>query len=295
MNNSNKMVYGVEDILGEDTETFIAHVRHFFDKEGLKINIQDGAAILAEDPSNRFGLYNVAQNCKASPKTDWEKIIDEHFSINLSNRKANADLEFSEAKDLLRLRIYAKEDYGELTPLMVYREDLPDTYTTVVLEHPQSIATVNKDMVAKWKMSEEELFSIGLKNTLEKYSVNPTIMPFVDDTTVQFIFEDHFFAVTFLLDIEHIPHIKGKFGTLVAYPHRHAVLCQPINDLSILKLLKHLPVVILNQYNQNPGPISAKLFWYHNGKYTNLPYAVDGQSINFMPPQEFIDTLNQLS
>jgi hypothetical protein len=289
------MNYGIEDVTGDDTLEFVDLVKLFFERKNIGIEISEGAVRLSNDKDRQFGLYNIAQSCKGSPKKDWQKLVDEHFEeVNLALENAGKDTSYADAKDLLCVRIYPKDDYAHMLNMLVYKEDLPDTYSGLVIDLPSSVETVNLDDVKRWGVEIDELFKIGLENTFRRYPVNPQELPFVENTTVRLIFEDHFYATTSLLNIENSPQMLGRNGTLVAYPHRHAVLCQPINDLSVVKLLSHLLPFLQMQYTQNPGPISPKLFWYHDKKFTELPYTIDDKSITFFPPEEFISVLNTL-
>lgn len=48
-------------------------------------------------------------------------------------------------------------------------------------------------------------------------------------------------------------------------------------------------------FENNPGSLTQKIYWYHEGSYVNLPFERSSDRIQFFPPQEYLDELNQLA
>ena len=53
--------------------------------------------------------------------------------------------------------------------------------------------------------------------------------------------------------------------------------------------------IAMNLFREGPGSISDQLYWWRGGEFVHLPHTVSGKSINFVPPDEFVQALNGLA
>lgn len=54
-------------------------------------------------------------------------------------------------------------------------------------------------------------------------------------------------------------------------------------------------VITNGMFQEEPGSISSNIYWYHENKMTKLQYTLEGKSVNFFPPNEFIELLNKVA
>jgi hypothetical protein len=94
--------------------------------------------------------------------------------------------------------------------------------------------------------------------------------------------------------LNELPGALGPHGTLVAIPHRHMMLFHRIDTADVVFAIQRLGILAVNLDEQGPGSISPNLFWYHNGRFTNLPFEIEADTFSFRPPPEFVEMLNEL-
>jgi hypothetical protein len=106
---------------------------------------------------------------------------------------------------------------------------------------------------------------------------------------------DHFFVATHALFLHEHPDCLGAHGALVVVPHRHAVLCSPVHDLRVVTAVQRMAILADRMERQGPGSISPRLYYrYPDGRFIDLPYALNAPRFNFFPPEPFVDVLNHL-
>ncbi len=71
--------------------------------------------------------------------------------------------DFSKIRDRLVIRLMERENIPDWSGL-VTRVDLPLVPTYLALDLPSSIRSLHPEEVARWGVSNEELFAIGLQN-----------------------------------------------------------------------------------------------------------------------------------
>jgi hypothetical protein len=117
----------------------------------------------------------------------------------------------------------------------------------------------------------------------------------VSNTAIRLLSGDSFFVATWVLMLEEHLAPVPEHGALVVVPNRHAVLFQPIVDVSIVNAVGLLLGVAEAQCRQGPGSISPNLYWWQKGHLTLLPSRREGGQFQFMPPSEFAAVLNSLA
>ena len=48
-------------------------------------------------------------------------------------------------------------------------------------------------------------------------------------------------------------------------------------------------------HHDGPGSLSPYLYWYHDGEFTVLPYESEDDALTFVPPDEFVDVMDELT
>jgi hypothetical protein len=102
------------------------------------------------------------------------------------------------------------------------------------------------------------------------------------------------YTSTHVLLLKEHPETVGKFGALVVVPTRQSVLCHPIDDLSALDAARVLTYIAAQWNKKDPGPVTTNLYWYHEGRFTQIPYEIHGDEFQLKPTKEFYAVLNTL-
>ena len=281
--------------------TFIYEIEQYFSKLDIPFEIADGIITLVDNEFglNNLGLNNVAQNCKQNKPKDYKEIICDHFNLLIEANKFAEEFDliankFEDVKKYIAVRLYNKDyvDYiGE--EFAIGRKFEGDIYAMIVFDLPYSITNISPDQLKKWGKTENELFEIGIQNIKENYpqTITKEKFGFFD---IWFANADHFFTPNIVYDLENHKELSGSKGLLIGIPHRHTAIIYPIENLEVVKAMNGILPAIYNMNIEGPGSLSNKVFWYNNGVFTEIPYKIEDGRLIIIPPESFLDLLNEL-
>lgn len=278
-------------------------VKAHFRGRGAEFRLEDGLVVVQDEDGakQQLGLMNLAQLCARSEPLEWRGIIEEHFRTLEKSHREQQVLEervddFERIEELLAVRLWPREYLSELDgDKLIHREDLPGTLSALVFDLPSSIRNVTPEEAAGWGKDAEELFEIALDNVRENCIPDTMRQELAEGVEVTLFTDESFFVASHALLLDEHPECLGPFGALVGVPHRHVLLTFPIEDLRVLPAIQTLIPVIAGLERDGPGSISPRLYWYRDGEYLDLPYRVEEQTLNFSPPEEFVEMLNLLT
>jgi len=284
----------------EEYQRFVELVRAYFTERGIPVRIADGVVtplVTCNIPSG-LGLQNLAQTCHLHDRGEWPTAIAAHFD---AVRRATAAHEktvgkpFAEIESLLSVRLWPEDYLSSLkADKLIYRTDLEGTISAIVLDLPSSVETVSADEARTWHRSDDTLFDMATRNVVR----NPLPAPEEHDLNGVKLFGflgQSFFVASHALVLHEYPECLGPHGTLVAVPHRHALLCAPIRDMSVAAGIGQFISIALGMFKDGPGSITPNVYWYQMGRYLNVPYELGESELRLTPPDEFVSMLNTLS
>lgn len=283
---------------GEEFKAFGEALTNELEKMGFKhqIDLENGMAEvqIGDNDPHRLGLLNLAQLCNANDRKHWAEIIDQHLDkLILTRAERESILEqlaysFEAARPYLKVRLYPDE-LGDVVEHMVHYRPAEGLLAVLMYDLPDSVASVSKSHVENWGRSTEELFRIGLEHVRDEPGMDADSFEAEKGIAFQLLGgESHFVASRALLLDEYLSE-PAPHGVLVAMPHRHVALYHPIRDLSVVKAISSLIAVAHGMYSKGPGSITPNIYWYRNGEYMLLPSKVDGRSLEFAPPERFVN------
>ena len=283
---------------------FLHQVTAYFNKNKRRFTLGDGV-IYVEDAKeggkNQLGLLNLAQMCARNETKDWADIVTDHFRTLEKSYSEQKVLEeriddFTRVAELLAVRLWPEDYLANLDRnKILHRQEMPGTISALVFDLPSSIRNVTPDETKAWGKSEAELFRIGLANVMENCIPDVSEQDLGEGVTLTLFSDESFFVASHALLLEEHSDCLGAFGTLVGIPHRHVMLTYPIQDLRVLQAIHMMIPIIAGMERDGPGSISPLLYWYKDGAFTNLPYRIDKNTLNFSPPEDFVDMLKLLS
>jgi hypothetical protein len=269
-----------------------------------RVSGDEGYVTVFDDPDlpagRELGLPNLAQTCNRFPPEQWAERVEAHFDSMRRAKRDEANVEeyladLAAAREMLAVRIGSAEGLGRMREMLVAREDLPGTLSYLVLDLPHTVQNVPPDKAAAWGVETRALFEVGLANVRRMPA--PEVSRMVDEEGGELValMGDHFFVATHALFLHEHPECLGPHGTLVAVPHRHAVLCSPVRDLRVVTAVQRVAILADRMEREGPGSVSAKLYYrYPDGRFMDLPYVLGEREFRFMPPDAFVDLLNHL-
>ncbi len=288
----------------EQYQKFVERVAAHFKSQKREFTLGDGV-VYVEDRvpggKHQLGLLNLAQMCARNETEEWAEIVSDHFRTLEKSYSEQKVLEeriddFGRVAELLAVRLWPEEYLAELERnKILHRKELPGTISALVFDLPSSIRNVTPDECKSWGKSETELFRIGLANVMENCIPDVSEQDLGEGVTLTLFSDESFFVASHALLLDEHPACIGAFGTLVGVPHRHVMLAFPIEGLRVLQAIHMMIPIIAGMERDGPGSISPLLYWYKNGEYTNLPYRIEKNTLNFSPPEDFVEMLNLLT
>lgn len=286
----------------KEYQEFIKAVDNYFVKKKLSYEQQGSMLVVGENNFgfSQMGLVNVAQVCKQDKTAVYEKIVSRHFETMIRANEFESEFEkivtdYDKVKKYIGVRIYPADyatNIGE--DFTLGKSFAGDTYAMLVFDLPDSIANIKPEQADKWGKTVEELIETGIENIKQNYPFEISKQKF-NDFDIWFVQGDHFFTPNIVFDLENHPKMIGSKGALIGMPHRHAVIIYPIESIDIIKAINGLIPTIYGMNQEGPGSVSNKLLWYKDGQFVNLPYNIQEQKLQFIPPAEFVELLNTLA
>ena len=284
----------------EQYAQFLGYVHDYLRENELIATVENGLVTIPAD-NQKLGLQNLAQLCFHSPSEHWQTIIFSHFqrvrvTSNEAEIRAQANATFEEMVDKLAIRMWPKAMLEATNSAeLVTREYIPDVISVLVYDNPESISTVSWSTIKNWDLPIDYIFERALANVRENDRPKLTTVRLDDTLEIIVFLSDSFFMTTHALFLDNFEACLGSYGTLVGIPHRHALLCFPINDSSVLDVLSNLVIATYNMHNEGPGSISPFLYWYTGDEYIQLPYSIDENQMTFLPPDSFVALLEKIA
>lgn len=280
---------------------FIEEINNFFKKLNIEYEISDGQVIVDDNDFSfsNLGLVNVAQVCKQEEPKLYKQIIDAHFNslIRANQFKKEFDAiadNFEEVKKYIGVRLYDNEYFVTVgKENTIGKEFAGNIYAMIVFDFPDSITSIKPEETTAWNKTNDELFEIGLENVRTNYPVTITKEAF-GEFSIWVVQGEHFFTANIVYDIEKRKELIGRKGSLIGLPHRQSAIIYAIENLEVIKAVNGLIQLIFGMNQEGPGSLSNNLFWYHDRTFTVLPYKIDDNSLEFFPPNSFVEMLNSL-
>jgi hypothetical protein len=279
---------------------FIDLVRAHLQARLGEVTIQDGVATVAGSET-RYGLQNLAQLCHMNDRAHWERIIEGHFEAFARSEAERRELDrvigdYAAVRHLLAVRLWGADHLPAKNPADVFhRQDLEGISSVLVFDLPSTIQPVMTEEASRWGRDLPELFQDALQNVRGSVTPDTSVQKLGENTQVILLSGESHFIATYALLLEDIPDCVGTHGALVAIPHRHALICYPIEDMQVIHAVTSLIPAVYGMHHEGPGQISPNLYWYDRGEFIHLPYKITNRKLQFIPPERFVALLNRLA
>lgn len=285
----------------KEYSAFIKEIETYFKNLNIQFEIGDGQI---ETNDNEFGfsnlgLVNVAQVCKQEDKKHYKEIITEHFNSMIRANKFDKEFakiadNFEEVKKYIGVRLYDNEYVAYVGKENTIGKNFAgDIYSMIVFDFPDSVLSIKPEQTTPWNKTIDELFQIGIENIKLKYPLTITKEVF-GEFSIWFIQGEHFFTPNIVFDIENRQELIGSKGSLIGLPHRHSAIIYPIENLEVVKAINGIIPTVYGMNQEGPGSLSNNLFWYKDNVFTQLPYKIEEGKLQFFPPDNFLELLNEL-
>jgi len=285
----------------KEYSAFIKEIETYFKNLNIQFEIGDGQIETNENEFgfSNLGLVNVAQVCKQEDKKHYKEIITEHFNSMIRANKFEKEFakiadNFAEVKKYIGVRLYDNEYVAYVGKENTIGKNFAgDIYSMIVFDFPDIVLSIKPEQTTTWNKTIDELFQIGIENIKAKYPLTITKEAF-GEFSIWFIQGEHFFTPNIVFDIENRLELIGSKGSLIGLPHRHSAIIYPIENLEVVKAINGIIPTVYGMNQEGPGSLSNNLFWYKDKKFTQLPYKIEEGKLQFIPPDNFLELLNEL-
>ena len=281
----------------DEYNAFLDVVRAELDKNGAQYTIDD-ALVRISGTDEQFGLSNLAQLAHATERSDWPELVAGHFANLRATTGRDLDAlagDFDQVKSTLRVRLIADESMGgmSLDDVRGSRAYAPGDPLVLVYDFPDSTASVPPDHVEGWPLEADAVWEVAIDNVRLEPQPTRQEVP-AQGSVFTFAIDDSFYVATRALRLaDELP--AGTVDAVFAVPNRHMLLWHAIRDVSVVGAMQAMMQVTSKAFLDGPGSISDQLYWWHDGEVVHLPVRAQGNSIDFMPPEEFVALLNTLA
>lgn len=211
---------------------------------------------------------------------------EEMFGLEKNPKKIIED--FEKASKYLAVRIYHQDMVGAFKlEELVYRKDLDETVTVLVLDLPSSVESILHTNIEKWNKTPEELFPIALTNLKEKVKREAER----DDKNFVKLSGDDMFVTSEALFLERNRACIGKYGAIFCLPNRDTFRAAPINsDIDLEIALQYMIPFAEETFDKSEDlAITRHIYWHYEGK-NELIYTYYGLNrLRYVLPQDLAD------
>jgi hypothetical protein len=284
--------------------TFVALVENYFADKHISIRLDAEEGVVrpsadAFEQSSVFGLQNIAQTCSQADRDQWHDLIESHFDcIFATSDEQNAlriDVsDFDKVKHRVRARLYPMDLLNQSVET-VHRLGPEGTLEVVVLDLPTSVRTISRSEAKAWPMARESLFEIGRRNLKANGLMKDNVVLFQQGIDLHLYASDPYYAASHALILdEYLPDNLAN-GALVGIPKRDVLLVHYIRNIGAVEAIGSMLQAIMAWHSDGPGSLSSNLYWYQHGEFITLPYEFSGEALNFTPPSDFVEILEDLA
>ncbi|MFF1557118.1 immunity 49 family protein [Streptomyces sp. NPDC058279] len=232
-------------------------------------------------------LHNLAHACRAAPEADWPDLVAAHFAALEAGAGGGES-----AEELLRgahPRLLPVDAFTpELAGAMRYARAVADGLVLAyALDRPTSVRILTDRDVEL--VGDRELWRAAYDNVM-RVPVEYAEVPGEGGARLYSVYGDsHFVAAKAVYLAEVARQVTGEplpeAGALVVVPSRHNLVYHPIGDGSVLGAVNSLASYALGAYEDGPGALSPRVYWWHDGRLTSLTVIdEDTRTFSVQPP-----------
>ncbi|MCE9583884.1 MAG: hypothetical protein K8T20_15485 [Planctomycetes bacterium] len=240
-------------------------------------------------------LRELAETCRHMREENWPRAIEGCFSrmdvLDAGAEEFRKRADLKESRDRLRIRIVPeKQNKGDALGASVTRPVAPGMVAALVLDEKLGGDPVTPEMADEWGVSTTALFEVARANHKRRKVKKESGQGFVVNVLMG---EDPDIA-TEVLFLDHYVKVEPPAGTIVVVPTQRSLLFHEVHDKKAVEALQTVLVVGHQLYQQGPFPVLPLLYWWRRRRFALLPIEVQGETVRFMPPVEFVQALQKI-
>ncbi|GGW42077.1 immunity 49 family protein [Streptomyces xantholiticus] len=249
------------------------------------------------DNSHTYSLQNLAHMCRRAPEERWPELVETHFAR--LQAAGNGDESAAELLSGVHARLLPTESITpDLVGAMRYARVVADGLVfAYALDQPTTVRILTDPDVERAGL--EELGEAAYAN-LMRIPVEHEEVAIEGRALLHSVYGDSPFVASKALFLSELAReVTGEplpdAGALVAVPTRHLLAFHPLSDGSVADAINDLSQYALGAYQDGPGALSPRVYWWHRGGLTSLT-VIDPETRTFslQPPPELLGILKGL-
>lgn len=282
-----------------------AATTHLTDKGHRNISFADGFLLYdtvgENETSNQTNFMNLVKSVLCEERKDWHAKTVEYLD-RLNEDKELKDevlLNFEKAREYLTVRLhplstYEDEPQKSLIETLVYKVDIPETYSLLALDLPSNFHFLTVDEINVWSKEKNKLFEIAHSNLLIKIE-NIEVQQHNWDGAVFYTLFDRDYSAAYCIDfVNNCNNLIGEKGSLISFPTRGSVLVHPISDKRQFNVgYNHIAEKTNKFFDDDPGPISRNIYWLYENKFTLFEMTWNNGELTYNIPKQLNDLLHR--
>ncbi|MCX4824545.1 hypothetical protein OG883_32755 [Streptomyces sp. NBC_01142] len=249
-------------------------------------------------PQGTRALHNLAEMCRRADARVWPQLVDQHFSALDSASRVTLDTPDQILQDTY-LRLVPEDAIPpEAAPSFQYaRHIAPGLLETLALDLPDAVRILDDQAVARAGV--EQLRAAGRANLI-KEPVEYDVTRAQSGASMHIVSGQSMFIASKALVLDDLVRtVTGRelpeHGALFTVPSRHYLVFHPLADHEVVDAVNDLSAFGLGAYQDNPGPLSPRLYWWNKGTVSCLTHIDDEtRSFSIAPPDELMAIMRRL-
>lgn len=277
-------------------------VREYHARRGNSVTV-DGDTVHAARGTQ--ALYNVAELCRRAEHGAWAGIVEHHFNaLDAATRSVDSGAGAGVGAEDIRGSVYLRLVPDDAIPaeaassFSYARPVATGLLEVLALDLPDSLRLLDNRDVAGAGL--EELRSAGRANLVEE-PVDHDVTRADSGATLHLVSGGSMFVASKALVLGDLARsLTGRElpddGALFTVPSRHFLVFHPLEDAHAVGAINDLAAFGLGAHQDNPGPLSPRLYWWHKGNVSCLTEIDDAtMSFSVVPPDELMTILRRLN
>ena len=286
----------------EEGRRFRAAVRAAFAEQGLETTVHADHVVSAG--GIRFGLQDLAAACHAAPggEPDWHETVALHVAAVVRGTREPDALQRGDRDAVLRdvvLRVMGTSTLPDVDWLSYARPLGGDLVEVLALDQPDTVHLLGDHDVRRF--GEADLRAWGLANLLAQPYDAHEHLRLEGGGDVHVVTGASVYVASRLLVLPDLlrrtvgagEEVPTPHGLLVSAATRHQLAFHVIRDAGVVPALQALVPTTAQEYAEGVGPVSPWVFWWHEGRLTQVSAAGDPDGLRVLVSPEFSAALER--
>lgn len=270
-------------------------VRGYHSARGATVTVAGSTVHAAQGTQS---LHNLAEFCRRADPRAWPELVEQHLGALESATRAKAD---------------GPEEMLRGTYLRLVPDDAIPPEAASSFRYARHVATGLLEVLA-WDLpdavrllDDRAVAGAGLEALRAAGRANLVAEPVEYDTwraesgaVLHAVSGESMFVASKALVLDELARaVTGRElppeGALFTAPSRHHLVFHPLEDRHVVGAVNDLAAFGLGAHNDNPGPLSPRLYWWHQGSVSCLTRIDDEtRSFSVEPPDELMAIMRRL-